>query len=380
MHLCFRLAVSPSSCGSLLVAAPAAAQIDARMLRHPDVSATQIAFVYAGDIWVVPKTGGLAVRLSSPRGEEPFPRFSPDGTTLAYSANYDGNTDVYVVPAQGGDPSRLTCHPMADRVLDWHPDGTRVLFASSRESGRQRYNQFYLVAATGGLPEKLPVPYGEFATFSPDGKQFAYLPQSQAFRTWKRYRGGWAPDVWLFDLTTLAVGERHRRRRERRVPDVARRHDLLPVRSRRQPARQHLGPRQDRRHPPDHAVRRLRRHVPRDRPPTSCSRPAAASICSTSRPRRRPKSPFRSSPIGPRSSRAPRRWPRSSRRRTRPPASAPSSRRAARSSRVPAEHGPVMNLTRTSARRAVAALVARRQDAGLLERSVRRVRADAAAG
>ena len=128
------------------------------MLRQPDVSATQIAFVYAGDIWVAPKQGGVAVRLSSPRGEESFPRFSPDGKTLAYSANYDGNTDVYTVPAQGGDPSRLTWHPMTDRVLDWHPDGTRVLFASSRESGRQRYNQFYLVAANGGPAEKLPVP------------------------------------------------------------------------------------------------------------------------------------------------------------------------------------------------------------------------------
>jgi tricorn protease len=183
----------------------AAAQIDARMFRHPDVSATQIAFVYAGDIWVVPKAGGLAVRLSSPRGEEQFPRFSPDGTRLAYSANYDGNVDVYVAPAQGGDPVRITSHPMPDRLIDWHPDGKRVLFVSGRESGRQRYNQFYVAGATGGLPEKLSVPYGEFGTFSPDGQQFAYLPQSQAFRTWKRYRGGWSPDVWVFDLKTLAA-------------------------------------------------------------------------------------------------------------------------------------------------------------------------------
>jgi tricorn protease len=190
--------------GSLLAAAPASAQIDARMLRQPDVSATQIAFVYAGDIWLAPKQGGVAVRLSSPRGEESFPRFSPDGKTLAYSANYDGNTDVYTVPTQGGEPSRLTWHPMTDRVLDWHPGGTRVLFASSRESGRQRYNQFYLVAVSGGPAEKLPVPYGEFAAYAPDAQQVAYLPQSQAFRTWKRYRGGWAPDVWTFDLGTRA--------------------------------------------------------------------------------------------------------------------------------------------------------------------------------
>jgi len=151
----------------LCVPALAAAQIDARMFRQPDVSATHIAFVYAGDIWVVPKTGGLATRLTSAPGEELFPRFSPDGSQLAFSANYDGNLDVYVVASLGGDPVRLTHHPMDDHVLDWHPDGKRVLFTSSRESGRQRFDQFYLVASTGGMPEKLPVPYGEFASFSP---------------------------------------------------------------------------------------------------------------------------------------------------------------------------------------------------------------------
>ena len=190
---------------ALTIAAPSSAQIDARMLRQPAVSATQIAFVYAGDIWLVPKTGGTATRLSSPPGEESFPRFSPDGTKLAYSGNYDGTTDVFVVPVTGGTPTRLTYHPMADRVIGWHPDGKRVLFASSRESGRQRYNQFYLVGLEGGLPEKLPVPYGEFGAFSPDGKQFVYMPASQDFRNWKRYRGGWAPDLWLFDLTTFAA-------------------------------------------------------------------------------------------------------------------------------------------------------------------------------
>ena len=193
---------------ALLLAAPtpnAYAQVDARMFRQPDVSATHIAFVYAGDIWVVPKRGGVAVRLSSPRGEELFPRFSPDGTKIAFSANYDGNVDVYVVPSQGGDPVRVTHHPMPDRLVDWHPDGSRVLFVSGRESGRQRYNQFYLAAATGGPSTKLPVPYGEFGSFSPDGSKIAYLPQTQAFRTWKRYRGGWSPDIWVFDLTTMAA-------------------------------------------------------------------------------------------------------------------------------------------------------------------------------
>ena len=189
---------------TLAAATPAFAQVDARMFRQPAVSADKIAFVYAGDIWLAPKAGGVATRLSSPPGEESFPRFSPDGTKIAYSANYDGNTDVYVVPTAGGQPLRLTHHPMPDRVVGWHPDGKRVLFVSGRESGRQRYNQFYLVGLDGGLPERLPVPYGEFGTFSPDGARFVYMPMSQDFRNWKRYRGGWAPDLWLFDLKTLA--------------------------------------------------------------------------------------------------------------------------------------------------------------------------------
>ena len=200
-HLICRVLVAASL---LLASSPARAQIDARMFRYPAVSATHIAFVYAGDIWTVPKTGGQATRLTSAPGEELFPRFSPDGSKIAFSANYDGNLDVYVVPTMGGEPVRLTHHPMDDRVIGWHPDGTRVLFASSRESGRQRYNQFYLVSVKGGLPEKLPVPYGEFAAYSADSSQLAYVPQTQSNRTWKRYRGGWATDIWQFDLTSFA--------------------------------------------------------------------------------------------------------------------------------------------------------------------------------
>jgi tricorn protease len=186
-----------------LVATPAVAQIDARMLRYPSVSKTQIAFVYAGDVWLVPKDGGTAVRLTSSAGEEAFPRFSPDGTKVAYSANYDGNQDVYVIPATGGEPVRLTHHPMADRVVGWTPDGTRVLFVSGREAGRQRYNQFFTVPLDGGLPEKLPIPYGEFGAYAQDGHRFAYMPMSTDFRTWKRYRGGWSPDIFIFDLEKL---------------------------------------------------------------------------------------------------------------------------------------------------------------------------------
>ena len=178
--------------------------IDARMLRFPDVSGSQIVFVYAGDIWVAPKTGGSALRLSSPRGEESFPRFSPDGSQIAFSGNYDGNTDIYVVPSSGGLPTRVTYHGSADRVLEWYPDGKAILFATSRTSEKDRFNQLYKISPAGGLPEKLPLPYGEFGSISADGKTLAYIPISTDFRTWKRYRGGMNPAIWLFNLESHA--------------------------------------------------------------------------------------------------------------------------------------------------------------------------------
>ena len=176
------------------------AQINARLFQQPDVSATHITFVYAGDVWTVPKTGGTATRISSPAGLESFPKFSPDGKLIAYSANYHGNTNIYLIPIEGGIPKQLTYHSAGDRVIDWNPDGNNVLFTSGRESGRQRFSQFFQVNKAGGMAVKLPIPYGEFGTFSPDGKQFAYTQKSRTFRTWKRYRGGMAPEIFLFNL------------------------------------------------------------------------------------------------------------------------------------------------------------------------------------
>jgi len=174
--------------------------INARILRYPAVSQSQIAFTYAGDIWLVQKTGGVATRLSSPPGEESFPRFSPDGSQLAYSGYYDGNMDIYVVPVTGGLPTRVTHHGASDRMVAWYPDGKHILFASGMTSPRNRFNQLFKVPSSGGLPEKLPVPYGEFGDISADGRTLAYIPVSVDFRTWKRYRGGMNPDIWLFDL------------------------------------------------------------------------------------------------------------------------------------------------------------------------------------
>lgn len=175
-------------------------QLDARLLRYPDVSETRITFVYGGDIWIAPKDGGLAQRLSSPKGEESFPRFSPDGTQIAFSGNYDGNGDIYVMPVKGGIPHRITHHPANDRLVDWYPDGKYLLYASKMNSTRTNFNQFYKTSSRGGMPGKLPLPYGEFGAVSADGKFLAFTVVDTSRASWKRYRGGLAPDIWLFDM------------------------------------------------------------------------------------------------------------------------------------------------------------------------------------
>lgn len=176
------------------------AQVDAGLFRYPDVSRNQIAFTYANDIWVVPKTGGAAIKLISPPGVESFPRFSPDGSQLAFSGNYDGNTDVYVLPVTGGVPLRLTQYGGSDRVVGWTRDGKQVLFASGRESTKERFNQFYTISDKGGAATKLPLAYAEFGSYSPDGSKMAVITHSQAFRNWKRYRGGMKADIHVFDF------------------------------------------------------------------------------------------------------------------------------------------------------------------------------------
>ena len=178
------------------------AQIDAGLFLYPDVSKNQIVFSYANDLWVVPKEGGTAIKLSSPPGVESFPKFSPDGKSIAFSGNYDGNLDVYVLPVNGGIPARLTQHGGPDRLVDWTPDGKRLLFASGRESGRDRFNQFFTISSAGGTVEKLPLAFAEFGTYSPDGKDIAVTFISQVFRNWKRYRGGWNADIHVFNFAS----------------------------------------------------------------------------------------------------------------------------------------------------------------------------------
>jgi tricorn protease len=181
-------------------AAPAAALEECRLLRQPDIQGDRIVFVYAGDLWTVARAGGVAVRLTSHEGQEVFPKLSPDGRTVAFTAEYDGNTDAYTIPVEGGEPTRLTWHPLPDQVAEWYPDGSSILLRSRRASALQRYDRFLRVPARGGFEETLPLPTAGYASLSPDGGQVAYVSPSYDNRTWKRYRGGDAPQIWTYDF------------------------------------------------------------------------------------------------------------------------------------------------------------------------------------
>lgn len=174
------------------------------LLQHPTLSHTRIAFEYAGEIWDVPRAGGEARRIVAGAGRCVHPVYSPDGTRIAFTGRYDGNDDVYVVPAEGGEPQRLTYHPGPDEVLGWSPDGKRVLFSSTRTTARD-LPQLFTVAVTGGLPEPLPLPSGNEASYSPDGTHLAYSPFNQWQPAWKHYRGGQTARLWIADLADSSV-------------------------------------------------------------------------------------------------------------------------------------------------------------------------------
>src|SRR5215472_9504141 len=157
------------------------------LFQRPTLSATEIAFVYAGDLWIVSRDGGTARRLTTGAGIETRPFFSPDGKEIAFTGEYDGNVDVYVMPSAGGVPRRLTWHPAPDQTMGWTPDGKSILFSSNRAS-YSRFNQLFTVSREGGFPAQLPLPMGAEGAFSPDGTRIAYVPLDHAFSMWKRYR------------------------------------------------------------------------------------------------------------------------------------------------------------------------------------------------
>jgi tricorn protease len=192
----------------LAACAPSALAIDirdTRLVADPAVSPTHVAFAYANDLWTARLDSSEVRRLTSHPGVESGPRFSPDGSRIAFTGRYEGNTDVYVVDGAGGVPRRLTYHPGADVALGFTPDGKAVLFSSGREVYTGRYTQLFTVPVTGGFPEKLKIPNASKAQISPDGKTTAYVPLYEAFNQWKRYRGGTASRILLFDNTTYAT-------------------------------------------------------------------------------------------------------------------------------------------------------------------------------
>ena len=177
---------------------------DSTFLHEPDVAAGRIVFVYADDLWTARPDGSDVRRLTAHPGTESSPHFSPDGRLIAFTAAYDGNVDAFVIPASGGEPTRLTAHPGDDIVRGFAPDGS-VLFSSQREVFTGRFSQFFTVGTEGGFPKKLPVPSGDRAEFSPDGKFLAYTPIGERFRQWKNYRGGTASRIWVLTMDGLGV-------------------------------------------------------------------------------------------------------------------------------------------------------------------------------
>ena len=174
------------------------------LLQTPTISTTQIAFVYGGDIWIVSRQGGEAHRLVTGTDLETGPIFSPDGSLVAYSGDYDGNVDVYVVPSAGGNPTRLTYHPAADIAIGWTPDGKRVLFRSHRASSNDP-NKLFTVPVTGGFPSELPLDMAETGVYSPDGSHIAYVPIFQWEPDWKLYRGGQTTPIWIANLSDSSI-------------------------------------------------------------------------------------------------------------------------------------------------------------------------------
>ena len=184
-----------------------------RLLRHPTVSRDSVAFEYAGDLWIVARSGGTARRLTSTPSFEIDPYFSPDGSQIAFSATVAGNTDVYVVPTAGGEPKRLTYHPGIDRVRGWKPDGKSIIFASNRTGvPQQSYMQLWTINVDGGLPEMLPLPRAFSGAYSPDGARLAYeeiatpfVPEWSETSMWRHYRGGRTHPISIVNLSDYSV-------------------------------------------------------------------------------------------------------------------------------------------------------------------------------
>ena len=189
---------------------------EGRLMRFPDIHKDKIVFMYGGDLWLASASGGTARRITSDPGRELFPKFSPDGKWIAFTGQYDGNFNVYVMPSEGGQPRQVTffqgaAAPLSDRmgihneVLTWTPDSKRILFLSRRDASNGWTKRPFSVSIEGGLPDPLPVSEGGLTSFSPDGTRIAYNQIFRNFRTWKRYTGGLAQAISIYDLKNNTV-------------------------------------------------------------------------------------------------------------------------------------------------------------------------------
>ena len=225
-----RAALYAAALATAALAAPVLAQTGeaTKLLRFPDLSGDRIAFTYAGDIWLASTEGGTATRLTSHPGLELFAKFSPDGSMIAFTGQYDGDEQVYVVEAAGGAPRQLTFYPAAGplaprwgydyQIYGWSPDGKSVLFRSLRDGWDLGDTKLFLVDTAGGLPRALPMPESGGGDLSPDARRVVYSPVTRDFRHWKRYEGGWAQDLWILDLDSLESIQVTNHRRSDRDP------------------------------------------------------------------------------------------------------------------------------------------------------------------
>lgn len=191
-----------------------------RLLRQPTVSDRSVVFVYADDLWMADRDGGAARRLTTHEGTESLPHFSPDGSMIAFSAQYGGNTDVYVMPATGGEPKRLTWHPGEDAVQGWTPDGASIVFRSGRSGYPTALTKLLKVSFKGGFQEELPMPQAYAGEVSPDGQMAAYQTIGFWDPEWRNYRGGQAQPIWIVDLKTLSLKTTPQTDRERHTDPV----------------------------------------------------------------------------------------------------------------------------------------------------------------
>ena len=269
-----RLFSALASLAVFLLVQPGMAQDEARLLRFPTIHDNQVVFTYAGNLYSAAATGGVARQLTSHEGFEMFPHFSFDGKWIAFTGQYDGNTEIYLMPSEGGVPKRLTFtstlgrDDVSDRmgpnniVMGWMHDNKHIVFRSRMHEHNDFLGQLFTVSIDGGLPEQLPLPRGGFCSYSPDDSKLVYNRVFREFRTWKRYRGGMADDLWIYDFKTKKT-EPICTTPDQEIIPMWSGDKIIPVRSRRRQANEPVRLRSgDQANQATDALSRVRHQVP----------------------------------------------------------------------------------------------------------------------